>query len=181
MNFKHFIMEDAAQQGAIEMQQKIKEIAAPQNIQNLLSSIGGQNPEEIIAKIKNHPNFTKLVALYQNLKARQSANEAYLNEGIWSFIGSIFNGLFGIVKWAIGSITKTISHVLAPVIRGSGLPRLNYVAMALLTFGLAPYLLSIGATAAATSPFVLGFTASWWGLMWFGKNFLEPFLKATGA
>jgi len=203
MDFKLFLLENEAEQAAAQMQDKIKGVADPANIQKMLQTLGVnsiQSVDDLTKKIKSHPQFQQIVQLYQKAKTQQppqpqaapgqpgqvpmAQEGVQFDEGFWSAVGNIFNGLFGIVKWAIGSIAKTVHHVLAPLLPSflggaEGKGKLQYLAMALLTFGLCPYFLAIGAPAAAAG--TVGWSATWWSLMWFGKNILEPTLIASGA
>lgn len=152
---------------AHKIKAKVDELSRPESIEQIVHELGAKDLDDLIAKLEQSPEVRQVIDTYNQIQA-----QAPLEEG---FLSSIFSVLSGIVK----SVTRTIGHVLGGLFQSGGtVGRLNYAGMLLLTFGLSGTLLATGAPTAVAMA-ALPLTASWWGMMWFGKNFLEPILRHT--
>lgn len=172
--FQQFLVEQQEDQQAQELKNEIKKLSQPQSVQlslKLLNLPDDATIEDLIKKLENNTKVKQVFAKYELIKAKQSVQEGVIGD----IFGGIGKALVGVVKWAINSITKTIGHVFKGAIVGGArmTSRLHYASLLLLTFGLAPILLAAGAPVVG---FPMAWTGTWWGLLWFGKNFLEPVL-----
>lgn len=177
------LMEQEGQDQASELEAKVKEMSEPQAVERILQLFGAKDLDDLIQKLEKHPKVQSVMTQYKKLKSQVTAESSTLDEISWSgVLGGIWRALAGVVKWGMKSIIKTIGHVFAPFADrdASFFQKLNYAAALMLTFGLSGTLLASGVPmAAAVGGPVGGLTATWWGLMWFGKNILEPVLKWT--
>jgi hypothetical protein len=176
MTFRNFLLEQESEQQAQQLQAKVKELSQPQTVQRMIQMVGAKNLDDLIAKLRVNPKVQAVIQQYQQLKV----NEAYSEGMMGTIFGGIWKALTGVFRWALSSIGKTIAHVFAPFgdsSEGVG-AKMEYASMLLLTFGLSGTLLAAGAPVAVAAA-AMPFTATMWGLMWFGKNFLEPVLKMT--
>lgn len=170
--FRHFLVENQAQAEIQQVADQMKKVGSPQNVQAIIKQLGAKDINDLIQKLMQTPQVQQVIAKYKQMKQQQppKTEGVSLDEGWLSDIGNFFGN---IVKWAFSSVTSTISHVFGGV-AGSSNPVTTAAAL-ILTFGLAPALLAAGAPGAAAA--TVGYTATWWGLMWFGKNVIEPGLK----
>jgi hypothetical protein len=181
ISFRHFLIENEVENAAKEISDLIKKVGDPRNVQQIIKKLDARDLDDLIEKLENHPHVRQVMAKYNELKNNppKPQTEGFLLDENWmtSILGGISKFLGGILKWTIQSITSTIGHVLGgflPSAGGSWFGKMNYAAALLLTFGLAPAFLLSGGSVPGV---LVGWTVTWWGLMWFGKNVLEPVLK----
>lgn len=170
ISFKQFLVEDEQQDVVKKIADQIKKVGNPQNIEKLISQLNPADIDDLIRKLESDENVRQVLQQYRSLKLRESVLE---ENWLTSALGGIVNSLFGLVRSVVSSVVKVISHVLG----GFSVPgnKLAYAGALLLTFGLAPTLLAAGSVPAAAA--TAGWSATWWGLMFFGKTVLEPVLK----
>jgi hypothetical protein len=178
-SFRLFLLENEAQDAAQRVAEEMKRVGDPANVQRLIAQLGAKSVNDLIDKVKSSPQFNKLVARYKEIKDQpppQQTESFQLDENWFtSIMGGVGRFLKSVLTFTLHSVIKTIGHVFGGFFQGeSKMDVLNYAGMCLLTFGLAPMFLATGNVPAAAATW--GWSATWWGLMWFGKNVLEPLL-----
>lgn len=174
--FKAYYIERVANPEQAEaLKSKVKELSQPGAVTRAIKELGAENIDDLIRKLEQDPGVRQVISKYQELKHKHPHVESFLfDEGILS---GIWHALTGIFSWAINSVAKTIGHVLGGF-KEAGKSKGKYAAALLVTFGLSGLLLATGAPTAVVVG-SLPLTGTWWGLMWFGKNVLEPMFQST--
>lgn len=173
-SFHNYLFESQGGQAQIQaLEAKAKALSQPENVKQMISRFGVSSVDELIQKLESDPGVQKVLSQYKTLKNKSPQHESIVGD----VLGGVWNAVKGIGGWILGTVARTIGHVLGGLFAKDvgTLPKLNYAAMLLLTFGLSGTLLAVGApvaVAVAAAPM----TASWWGIMWFGKAFIEPVL-----
>ncbi len=150
------------------LEAKAQQLSKPSVVKRTVAAFGVKNIDDLIRKLEADPHVRQVFDTYK----RMPKNE--------SILGSLVKGAWGVAKWLLNSVARTITHLFSGFTREAPpMAKVGYASLLLMTFGLAGTLLAAGAPMAVAGGFPLAFSASWWGMMWFGKNFIEPTLKAA--
>lgn len=169
--FKQYFFEQEEDELSEKLQTKIEELKKPEKIEEVINQFKAKDLDDLIEKLENDSNVKKVLQSYEKMKDNVQEN----------VIGDAFSGLTSLLKTTYDSVVNTVGHILGGFSQNtSNLSKANYAAALLLTFGLSPLLLGLGAPAELwAGPIVGGITLGSFALEWFGKNFLEPILKKS--
>lgn len=176
-SFRHYLFEAEGGQAQVQVvQAKAQELSRPANVQKAITALGVANVDQLIQKLESDPKVKQVLQQYRQVKATAPQTESIIG----SVLGGVASAAKGVGKWLLNSVGSTIGRVLGGMFAKdtSSIAKLNYAAMLLLTFGLSPYLLAVGAPMAAVTG-AMPYTATWWGLTWFGHTFIEPAVAAA--
>jgi hypothetical protein len=171
-------VQQVQRQQADQLAAKLKEISQPQAVQQAVAKLGVQSIDELIAKLEADPRVKQVMAAYKQVKGKVGQMEHSLQENIFGDIASgVWSALKSVVSWAFKSVGRTLAHIFMPFSDKEATPidKINYAGTLLLTVGLSGLLLATGAPLAVAGA-ALPYSATWFGIMWFGKNVLEPML-----
>ena len=181
--FKTFLIEQEAQDQqksqATAVAQEVKEILSPQNVAAIVAKFKVKDIDSLIEALKKHPEVRKKIQAYNKIKGKnESIDESVLGiiKGIWDYT------LGPIVNWFKRSITKTLGHIFgAFATDGSFGEKALYAGMLIAMVGIPLNLLMTGAGIAVAGPALAMGGGAFFGMMWFGKNFIEPVLMRWEA
>jgi len=181
--FKEFFLEqeekDRQQDQAEQIAAKMKSLLSDANLRAIVKKYKANSIDDLIEKLKKHPEVQKKIAAWQ--KAKSQTNEAVLDEGIWSVLKTIWDYTLGpVVNWIKNSVWKTFAHIFGGFTTdASFMQKAVYAGMLITMIGVPIFLLTGGAVAAAGAAALYG-GGTFIGLMWFGKNVIEPMMKLSG-
>lgn len=184
-NFKTFFLEqetqDAQQRQAQAVAAKVKTLLSDKNIAAVVAKYKVKDIDSLIAQLKKHPEVQKKIQAYQKTKSQKMENT--LDEGVWDVLGKIWEYTVGpVLSWLKQSVAKTFGHIFGAFLTDAAFgQKALYAGMLIAMIGVPIALLMSGGAAAigtAGSALALG-GGTFFGMMWFGKNFIEPLMKMS--
>ncbi len=178
--FRSFLVEqdqDQQQQQAQLVAAKVRELFSQQSLTALVRKFKARTIDDLIAALKRSPEVQNKIRAWQQVQNRKV--EGNLDEGVWSVLKGVWDNTLGpVVNWLRRSVTKTLGHIFGAFgSDGAFSEKALYAMMLIAMVGVPIKMLTMGVgIAAAGSALGVG-AGTFFGLMWFGKNFIEPLMK----